>query len=320
MVQQSALALRSGPSDSGVSELVRQLDSVLLGKHEQVMLSVACLIARGHLLVEDRPGVGKTTLAQAIGQSLGLEWQRLQFTNDLLPADITGVSIFNQVTTNFEFRPGPVFTPILLADEINRAPPRAQSALLEAMEEGQVTVDATTYPLGDQFFVIATQNPADQSGAYPLPDSQLDRFLAAIELGLPHADVEKQLLLNGGQRTRTSELEAVCDTRSLELWQNAAAAVHLSESVADYVLALLQATRTAVNSPSSPGSAGGLSPRAGLNLVKMSRAWAWLQGRDMVLPDDVQAVFPSVAAHRLTGSVGTGKPVAEKILDSVALN
>lgn len=313
MARQQAIALEQAAATSGTDQLLEQLDSVLLGKHQQVMLSVACLVAGGHLLVEDRPGVGKTTLAQAIGQSLGLDWQRLQFTNDLLPADITGVSIFDQHTSDFQFRPGPVFTPILLADEINRAPPRSQSALLEAMEEGQVTVDGTTYPLGEHFFVIATQNPSDRSGAYPLPESQLDRFLAAIELGLPDAEVEKQLLLHGDQRAHAMALNAVCDSETLAQWQTAAANVHLSETVADYVMALLQQTRH------SSGSAG-LSPRGGLNLVKMTKAWAFLQGRSMVLPDDVQAVFPAVAAHRLTGSVSSGQRLASEILDQVKLN
>lgn len=312
-----ATALNHDSAPFGTDQLLKQLDSVLLGKQQQVMLSVACLIAGGHLLVEDRPGVGKTTLAQAIGQSLGLHWQRLQFTNDLLPADITGVSIFNQTSNEFQFRKGPVFTPILLADEINRAPPRAQSALLEAMEENQVTVDGVTHSLGQQFFVIATQNPSDRSGAYPLPESQLDRFLAAIELGLPEPDVEKQLLLHGDQRVRATQLQAVCDAETLLSWQQAAAGLHLSETVADYVMALLEQTRTGT---STPGAAAGLSPRGGLNLVKMARAWAFLQGRSMVLPDDVQAVFPSVAAHRLTGSVSSGQRIAADILDSVSLN
>jgi len=316
MARSQPIAIEQKTTDPGVEQLLQQLDSVLLGKQQQVMLSVACLIAAGHLLVEDRPGVGKTTLAQAIGQSLGLPWQRLQFTNDLLPSDITGVSVYNQSDNEFHFRPGPVFTPILLADEINRAPPRAQSALLEAMEESQVTVDGTTYPLGKHFFVIATQNPADRSGAYPLPESQLDRFLAAIEIGLPEPDVEKQLLLHGSQRSNPVPLEPVCNPDSLALWQRSAAAVHLAEPVADYVMALLQASRDG----DATNSAGGLSPRAGLNLVKMARAWAWLQGRDMVLPDDIQAVFPSVAAHRLTGSVSSGQQRAEEILGGVELN
>ncbi len=312
MAIQQAIALEQAGAPPGTEQLLKQLDSVLLGKQHQVMLSVACLVAGGHLLVEDRPGVGKTTLAQAIGQSLGLEWQRLQFTNDLLPADITGVSIFDQTSSDFRFRPGPVFTPILLADEINRAPPRSQSALLEAMEEGQVTVDGNTYPLGEQFFVIATQNPADRSGAYPLPESQLDRFLAAIELGLPDAEVEKQLLLHGDQRAHAMALDAVCDSKMLLQWQTAARKVHLSEAVADYVMELLAQTRK--------DSRAGLSPRGGLNLVKMTKAWAFLNGRSMVLPDDVQAVFPAVAAHRLTGSVSSGKHLAHEILDTVDLN
>jgi len=199
----SALA---SPQGATIETLTEQLESTLLGKQQQVRLAICCLIAGGHLLVEDRPGVGKTTLAHALGQSLGMSWTRVQFTNDLLPADITGVSVFDQRKSDFTFKPGPVFTPILMADEINRAPPRAQSALLEAMEERQVTVDGKTHKLDEQFFVIATQNPADRAGAYPLPESQLDRFLVGIELGYPDTEVEKSLLMRPRKHRQTAKI------------------------------------------------------------------------------------------------------------------
>jgi len=303
--------------ESPVDLLIQQLESVLLGKEEQVKLAVCCLLARGHLLVEDRPGVGKTTLAHAMGQSLGLEWKRVQFTNDLLPADICGVSVFNQATAAFEFKPGPVFAPLLMADEINRAPPRSQSALLEAMEERQVTVDGKTYQLDPLFFVVATQNPADRAGAYPLPESQLDRFLAGTALGYPDADIEKELLLGNGSRSSKHDLEPVCSAGQLSAWQQSVTEVHVAPAVIDYTHALLQASR---EREVRQQDCRGLSPRAGINLISMAKAHAWLQQRAMVLPDDIQAVFPSVSGHRLTGSVSSGTGLSEQILDAVSLN
>ena len=300
-----------------VDVLIQQLESVLLGKEEQVKLAVCCLLARGHLLVEDRPGVGKTTLAHAIGQSLGLQWKRVQFTNDLLPADICGVSVFNQAETAFEFKPGPVFAPLLMADEINRAPPRSQSALLEAMEERQVTVDGNTYQLDPMFFVVATQNPADRAGAYPLPESQLDRFLAGTALGYPDADIEKELLLGNGSRSNKHDLEPVCTAEQLSDWQQSVTEVHVAAAVVDYTYALLQASR---EREVRQQDCRGLSPRAGINLISMAKAHAYLQQRAMVLPEDIQTVFPSVAAHRLTGSVASGIELSQQILDTVSLN
>lgn len=296
--------------------VIDQLSGILLGKQHQVMLSMACLLCGGHLLIEDKPGVGKTTLAQAIGMTLGLPWTRVQFTSDLLPGDIIGVSIFNQQNNSFEFNPGPLFTSVLLADEINRAPPRAQSALLQAMEERQVSADGQTYPLADEFFVIATQNPADRMGAYPLPESQLDRFLAGIELGYPDPQVERELLRGGDRRVQLSDLHALTDAATLAHWRLQTQRVQVSDKLLDYVQALLQATRNSTDSHNS----NGLSPRAGINLIAMARGWAMLHKRQMVLPEDVQAIFPSVAGHRLTGSVSSGHKLAREILNGVSLN
>lgn len=297
--------------------LIDQLSQILLGKQHQVRLAVACLLAGGHLLIEDLPGVGKTTLAQALGRSLDMRWSRLQFTSDLLPADVVGVSVYSNKTEEFSFKPGPVFTSILLADEINRAPPRAQSALLEAMEERQVTVDGKSWPLAEEFFVIATQNPADNMGAYHLPDSQLDRFLIGIELGYPDPATEKRLLAGGDQRSLIQDLQAVAGVNELEQWRRQAARVHVSDAVLDYVQSLLLATRE----PSAIAAGQrGLSPRAGLSLLSASRAWALIEGRDMVLPEDVKAVFAAVAGHRLCGHVEQGTTVANSLLETVVLN
>lgn len=291
-------------------DVVSQLEGVLMGKREQIVMALACLLGRGHLLIEDVPGVGKTTLAHALGATLGLDWTRVQFTSDLLPADVVGVSIFNSQDNSFQFQKGPVFTSILLADEINRAPPRAQSALLEAMEERQVTVDGDTYPLNDDFFVIATQNPTDQLGAYPLPESQLDRFLVGLEIGYPDAASERALLEQGDKRNQVSHLHALLNDRELRMLRQYSDDVHLSAPVLDYIQTLLKATR-------STGS--GLSPRAGLNLVRLSKAYALIAQRDHVLPEDVRAVFPALAGHRLTGQVKSGHKLAGEILEQVVM-
>jgi len=293
-----------------LSDVLGQLESILLGKREQTTLAFACLLARGHLLIEDVPGVGKTTLAHALGATLGLPWTRVQFTSDLLPADVVGVSIFNANEQRFEFKPGPVFTSILLADEINRAPPKAQSALLEAMEERQVTVDGTTHKLNDDFFVIATQNPTDQLGAFPLPESQLDRFLVGIEIGYPSPDAERILLEQGDTRAMAGDLAPLLTSRELRLWIKQCDAVHVSASVLDYVQALLLSTRHAGT---------GLSPRAGLSLVRLCKAFAFIDARDHVLPDDVRNVFPALAGHRLTGRVSSGHKRAREILEKVRM-
>lgn len=295
---------------SALPAVLEQLERVLLGKRAQLELAVACLLARGHLLIEDVPGVGKTTLAQALGKTLGLPWSRVQFTSDLLPADVLGVSIFNSQTHEFEFKPGPVFTSVLLADEINRAPPKAQSALLEAMEERQVSIDGITHELPEDFFVIATQNPTDQLGAYPLPESQLDRFLVGIEIGYPDASHERQLLEHGDRRATIAALAAVANPLQLKQWMQDSERVTVAPTILDYVQALLLETRESGN---------GLSPRAGLNLVRLCRSFALLQGRTHVLPDDVRAVFPALAGHRLTGHVGSGHTAALEVLQRVPM-
>jgi len=293
---------------SHVSQVLEQLETILLGKRDQLEMSVACMLAKGHLLIEDVPGTGKTTLAQALGASMGLNWKRVQFTSDLLPADIVGVSVFNSQTQQFDFREGPAFTSVLLADEINRAPPKAQSALLEAMEERQISVDGSTYPLPDEFFVIATQNPVEQLGAYPLPESQLDRFLVGLSLGYPDPVVERQLMQEGDKRTSINTLQAVANQALLQQWSVEAEAVHVSDIIYDYIQALLLRSR-------EDGS--GLSSRAGLSLVRLSKSLAYISGRDHALPDDVQRAFPALAGHRLTGRVSTGHAAAMEILSSV---
>ncbi len=317
MALSTALANTNNSNLQVIETLSAQLETVLLGKEHQIGLAICCLLAGGHLLVEDRPGVGKTTLAHALGQSLGARWNRVQFTNDLLPADITGVSVFDQRNNSFEFKPGPIFAPILLADEINRAPPRAQSALLEAMEERQVTVDGQTYELDPQFFVIATQNPADRAGAYPLPESQLDRFLISIEIGYPDQETEKSLLQRNKSARADTMLDPVCTTEDLALWQQDVMSVHVSDAIADYTYALIQASR---DREKKQNDCRGLSPRAGINLINLARAHAYLQARAMVLPDDVQSVFSAAAAHRLKGSVSKGTALANEILEQVPLN
>jgi len=296
-----------------VSRALDQLDSVIIGKREALRMALACALARGHLLIEDVPGVGKTTLAHTLAATLGLPFARVQFTSDLLPADVIGTSIFDTRAGQFRFHAGPVFTSVLLADEINRAPPKTQSALLEAMEERQVTVDGESRPLPNPFFVIATQNPTEQLGAYPLPESQLDRFLAGIELGYPDPAIERELLAGGDRRARVARLPALADPARMIAWQEAAASVHIAPALLDYVQALLAATR------SVDSTQHGLSPRAGLNLLAMSRAWALTAGRAMVLPEDVQGVFAAVAGHRLAGSVRSGGRIATEILARVAI-
>ncbi len=272
---------------------IAALEAVILGKPHQVRLCLACLLARGHLLIEDVPGVGKTTLAHALAHVLGLAWQRVQFTSDLLPADIIGVSVFDRATQQFHFRSGPIFTQLLLADEVNRASPRTQSALLEAMEERQVSVDLTTYRLPEPFFVVATQNPHEEVGTFALPESQLDRFLMRITLGYPDARSERELLRKGERRDLIPELPAALDAASVMRLQHEVRAVHISDALLDYVQALVRHTRD------RPEVKLGLSPRAGQGLARAAQAWACLEGRSAVLPEDVQAVLPAVAAHRL---------------------
>src|SRR5438132_2309083 len=307
------------PMPARLATVLEQLGRIVVGKDTPLKLALSCMLARGHLLIEDIPGVGKSTLAQALAGMLGLHYARIQFTSDLLPADVLGVSIFDPAAHSFRFHSGPIFHSVVLADEINRAPPKTQSALLEAMEERQVSADGETRLLPDPFFVIATQNPSEQIGAYPLPESQLDRFLMAIELGYPDPAAERDLLISGDRRARISTLSPCADAATLLAWQREAAAVHVAPALLDYVQALLAASRGSGGAGLPPGLHRGLSPRAGLLLVAAARAWALVAGRPMVLPEDVQAVFPAVAGHRLAGSKRAGGPQAEALLRAVAL-
>ncbi|MBY0578438.1 MAG: AAA family ATPase [Burkholderiales bacterium] len=276
-----------------IQPIIEQVASVVLGKERQIRLALAAMLARGHLLIEDLPGVGKTTLAHAISSSMGLEFRRVQFTSDMLPADILGVSIFDRETGDFKFHPGPIFANLILADEINRTTPKTQSALLEAMEEGQVTVEGETRPLPEPFFVIATQNPVDQVGTFPLPESQLDRFMMRIQLGYPDPEAERLLLQGSSRKEIISRLSPRMERAELHLLQEKVRQIRASSALIDYLQAILKYSRT------NPEFMNGLSPRAGLALLAASRAWAYLAGRDMVLPEDVQAVLASVVDHRL---------------------
>lgn len=269
------------------------VNQIVLGKEPQVRLALTCLLARGHLLVEDLPGMGKTTLSHALAQILGLEFQRIQFTSDLLPGDILGTSVFDKDSGQFVFHPGPIFAELVLADEINRATPKSQSALLEAMEEGQVTIEGATRPLPEPFFVIATQNPVSSGGTFALPESQLDRFLMRLSLGYPAQAAERALLLGDSRRVLLTRLEPLLDHAGLLAIQQAVTEVRVSDALVDYVLRLVEATRT------QPQFAWGLSPRASLALLAAARAWAFVDGRDYVIPEDVQAVLPAVVGHRL---------------------
>ena len=309
------------PVSQRAAGILRELARIVVGKDEALKLALACLIARGHLLVEDIPGVGKSTLAQALATTLGLKYARVQFTSDLLPADVLGVSIYDERAAAFRFHPGPIFHSVLLADEINRAPPKTQSALLEAMEERQVSIDGQTRKLPEPFFVIATQNPVEQIGAYPLPESQLDRFLMALELGYPDPAAERELLAGGDRRAKIADLPSLADAATLADWQREAAALHVAPALLDYVQALLAASRghAGATPTADTGARRGLSPRAGLMLVSAARAWALVGGRPMVLPEDVQAVFPAVAGHRLAGGARAGALAAQSLLRSVPL-
>jgi MoxR-like ATPase len=290
-----------------ISNIIQSTNSVILGKQQQIKLSLTCLLAGGHLLIEDIPGMGKTTLAHTLAQVLGLSFRRMQFTSDLLPADIIGVSVYNSTHARFEMHPGPIFTQVLLADEVNRASPKTQSALLEAMEEKQVTIDGVANALPQPFFVIATQNPKHHIGTFPLPESQLDRFLMRIELGYPDAQSERALLKNQGGRLMTNQIQACCNAEQLIQLQQQVSLVHVSEAILDYLQALIQYTRTHFST--------GLSPRAGLGLRQAAQAWALCEGRDFVIPEDIQAVLPSVINHRLIG-----EQVAQQVLSHVAIS
>jgi len=300
-----------------LDNVIRQVGRVILGKEHQIRLALACMIARGHLLIEDIPGVGKTTLAHALATTLGLQFQRIQFTSDLLPADILGVSIFDRDASNFRFHPGPIFAQLILADEVNRATPKTQSALLEAMEEHQVTAEGETRPLPEPFFVIATQNPSHQIGTFPLPESQLDRFLMRIELGYPDAIAERALLQGVDRRDLLPQLGAAMPPAELVELQGNALEVHASNALLDYLQALVDYSRK------SPDYINGLSPRAALALLNAARAWAMMDGRREVIPEDVQAIVPGVVGHRLfiarDNTRITGAAVAEQLIEAVPI-
>src|SRR5438477_1992375 len=303
--------------DPQLDSVLRQVGTVILGKERQIRLAIACMIARGHLLIEDIPGVGKTTLAHALATTLGLQFQRIQFTSDLLPADILGVSIFERDASVFRFHPGPIFAQLILADEVNRATPKTQSALLEAMEEHQVTAEGETRPLPEPFFVIATQNPSHQIGTFPLPESQLDRFLMRIELGYPNADAERALLQGVDRRDLLPRLTPCMQPADLVALQRSAREVPVSGALLDYLQALVDYSRQ------SPDYVNGLSPRAALALLTAARAWAMMDGRREVIPEDVQAIVPGVVGHRLfiarDNTRITGAAVAEQLIEAVPI-
>src|SRR3954467_1364982 len=276
-----------------IDRVIATASTIILGKEKQVRLALACLLARGHLLIEDLPGVGKTTLAHVLARALGMHFQRIQFTSDMLPADILGVSIYERDTGSFKFHPGPIFSQVILADEVNRSTPKTQSALLEAMEEHQVTAEGETRKLPEPFFVIATQNPSEQVGTFPLPESQLDRFTMRIELGYPDRDAERALLTGMDRRDLLASLEPRMSPGELMELQSNVQKIYVSGALLDYVQAIVEHTRR------SPDYVAGLSPRAALAIVHTARAWAMLEERDKVIPEDVQAILPGVAAHRL---------------------
>jgi MoxR-like ATPase len=302
---------------ASLQKIVSEAGKIVLGKERVIRLALTALLARGHLLIEDLPGVGKTILAHALARLLGLQYQRIQFTSDLLPADIIGVSVYDRGEGGFRFHPGPIFSQLILADEINRATPKAQSALLEAMEERQVTAEGETRPLPEPFFVIATQNPSHQIGTFPLPESQLDRFLMRIRIGYPDAGAERELLAGSDRRELLATLQPCLTRQELQDLQAAVQQVHISDALLDYCQALLDFSRT------SPRFHRGLSPRAGLALLHCARAWALLEGRDQVLPEDIQAILPSAAGHRLHSTSDTGvdegEQLARHLLESVPI-
>lgn len=277
-------------------QIVEQIEQVVIGKNQQVKLALACLLAKGHLLIEDLPGMGKTTLAHMLASTLGLSYQRVQFTSDLLPADIIGVSIFNQHQQSFTFHQGPLFNQVVLADEINRASPKTQSALLEAMEEHRVSVDGLTHKLPTPFFVIATQNPMFHAGTYPLPESQLDRFMMRVSLGFPDRNAERKILQNDSSMAIFENIAACINTDILEQMQQQTSAIFVSDQLLDYVIALCEKSRL------GELNVNPLSPRAGKAIVAAAKAWAFIHQREHVLPDDVKAIFAAVCEHRLVGS------------------
>lgn len=303
----------TAPMDLALERLLDTANRIILGKPRQIRLAVCCLLARGHLLIEDIPGVGKTTLAHTLAKLFGMEYQRIQFTSDILPADILGSSVFDAQRQTFTFHAGPIFKQMVLADEINRATPKAQSALLEAMEERQVTIEGKTYPLPQPFFVIATQNPAHQIGTFPLPESQVDRFLMRIELGYPDRQAERELLSGRPRHALIDNLPVVIGAGALLEMQLAATEVHVSPALLDYLQGILDFSRH------HPDYASGLSPRGGLGLLAAAKAWAFLDRRKAVLPEDLQAVLPAVAGHRLQAGVVDSAATVAPILEQVAV-
>jgi len=300
-----------------LTSLIKQLTTVIVGKHDQIQDCVACLLAGGHLLIEDVPGVGKTTLAHALARTFGLQFSRVQFTADMMPSDLLGVSVFERAQEKFVFHPGPLFAQVLLADEINRASPKTQSALLEAMEEKQVTVEGQTRPLPQPFFVIATQNPHDQLGTYALPESQLDRFLMRISLGYPSRQAERTLLSGVDRRYLVDTLSSLLSGTQLTELQAEVLKIHAADPLLDYVQDLIAATR------SGRWFVQGLSPRAGIAVLRVAKARALLSGRDYVSPDDVRAILPQTISHRLTPCGDAGRGAAEQVramVDAVPLS
>lgn len=299
---------------SDTATILTAINQIILGKEHVSKLALTCILARGHLLIEDLPGVGKTTLAHTLAKVLGLGFQRIQFTSDMLPADILGVSVFERENNQFTFHSGPIFNQLILADELNRATPRTQSALLEAMEEGQVSIEGQTHTLHKPFFVIATQNPSNQIGTFPLPESQLDRFLMRIEIGYPDAASERSLLTGTDRSTLLSQLEPVLTSDALIQLQEQVKAVHVSEPLVDYVQQILAYTRD------SGRYQFGLSPRAGLSLLSAAQAWSLIAGRTHVLPEDIQAVLPSIVGHRLISKQGeTIEQLSSELIQQIAI-
>jgi MoxR-like ATPase len=300
-----------------LDKAIMDIGQVILGKDQQIKLALTCLLAKGHCLIEDQPGVGKTTLAHTMAQVMGLDFHRIQFTSDLLPADVLGVSVFNREQSIFEFHPGPVFSHFILADEINRATPKTQSALLEAMEEHQVTIEGETRELPEPFFVIATQNPTHQIGTYQLPESQLDRFLMRIDLGYPDKDAERQLLEGEDRRMIIKSLQPVFDKEQLFNTQQLVSALHVSPAILDYIQAILEFTRQ------SSSFEFGLSPRGGLALLNAAKAYALIDGQKYVLPEHVQIILPAVANHRLPVHIDAGSKqlmsAAQHIMESISV-
>jgi len=297
-----------------INTILERVGSIVLGKEKAIRTSLSCLLAGGHLLLEDVPGVGKTTLAHALARAVGLRFRRLQFTADMMPADVLGVTVYEGAEKGFRFHPGPVFTEVLLADEINRAPAKVQSALLEAMEERQVSIDGQRYPLPPVFFVIATQNPTHQLGTYPLPESQLDRFAMVIKLGYPDPRAERMLLSGQGGRLDIDKIEPVTDAAGIKKLREQVNQVHVSAKLLDYVQAILKASRE------RDEFIHGLSPRAGLMLIRVARAWALTHGRQHVEPEDVQAVLPGLIDHRLPLRQAGGEPASKILLYSVPVD